>query len=194
MADRDLGRALLTIARAAIGAEFGFALPDVATGVAPDALAAPGATFVTLMRAGELRGCIGSLEARRPLGVDVRENAIAAAFRDPRFAPLAAREFGATSIEVSLLSVAEYVEARSEEGLLALLRPGVDGLILSYGSRRATYLPQVWESFAEPRAFVSALKEKAGLRANFWSPEVNVSRYTVTKWVEHDFRMSEAGR
>ena len=194
MTDRDLGHGLLKIARAAIGAELGIGSAGVATGIASDALTSPAATFVTLRHAGELRGCIGSLEPRRPLGVDVRENAIAAAFRDPRFPPLAAREFGATSIEVSLLSSAERVEAASEQNLVALLRPGIDGLILAHGGRRATYLPQVWESFADPRAFVSALKEKAGLRADFWDPEVTVSRYTVTKWVERDFRLSEADR
>lgn len=194
MADHDLGRVLLTIARSAIGAELGLAPSGVASDVALTALAAPAATFVTLMLAGELRGCIGSLETRRPLGTDVRENAMAAAFRDPRFAPLAAGEFEATSIEVSLLSTAERLDARSEERFLALLRPGIDGVILAHGSQRATFLPQVWESLAKPSAFVAALKKKAGLAADFWSPHLDISRYTVTKWAERDLLPGEAGR
>jgi AmmeMemoRadiSam system protein A len=126
--------------------------------------------------------------------VDVRENAIAAAFRDPRFPPVAAREFGITSIEVSLLSADERIDARSEENLLALLRPGVDGVILQYGAQRATFLPQVWESIADPRAFLATLKRKAGLPEDFWHPKMNVSRYSVTKWTEPDFLLSEERR
>ena len=107
MAERDLGRALLAIARSSIGAQFG--LGAIAE-VSHPALAKHGATFVTLRKDGELRGCIGSLEPRRPLGDDVRENALAAAFRDPRFPPLTRMEFGRTPIEVSLLSAAERLE------------------------------------------------------------------------------------
>lgn len=191
MADRDLGRVLLSIARAAIGAELGLRPAGAAD---HDALSSPAATFVTLMHTGELRGCIGSLEPRRPLGVDVRENAVAAAFRDPRFAPLSAAEFEATAIEVSLLSAAVRLDVRDEPDLLARLRPGVDGLILAHGTHRATFLPQVWDSLAEPRDFVSALKRKAGLSSEFWSSQLSVSRYTVTKWTECGFLVSEATR
>ena len=191
MIERDLGRALLTIARSAIAAELGFGPIAVASHAA---LTQPAATFVTLKHSGELRGCIGSLKPRRPLGVDVRENAIAAAFRDPRFPPLAIVEFEATSVEVSLLSTDERLDVRDEEDLLARLRPGVDGLILEYGRHRATFLPQVWESLAEPREFLAALKGKAGLSADFWSPHMNVSRYGVTKWAERDFLLSEEER
>ena len=172
MIERDLGRALLTIARSAIAAELGFGPIAVASHAA---LTQPAATFVTLKHSGELRGCIGSLKPRRPLGVDVRENAIAAAFRDPRFPPLAVVEFEATSVEVSLLSTDERLDVRDEEDLLARLRPGVDGLILEYGRHRATFLPQVWESLPEPRGFLAALKRKAGLPADFWSPQMNVA-------------------
>jgi len=191
MTDPDLGRALLSIARSAIGAELGF---RPTTDASHSALAQPAATFVTLKLADELRGCIGSLKPLRPLGVDVRENAIAAAFRDPRFPPLAVVEFEATSVEVSLLSADERVEVRDEEDLLARLRPGVDGLVLEYGRHRATFLPQVWESLPEPRGFLAALKRKAGLPGDFWSPQVNVSRYGVTKWAEGEFLMSEPAR
>jgi len=191
MPERDLGRALLTIARSAIGAELGLRSSADARHAA---LAQPAATFVTLKLAAELRGCIGSLKALRPLGVDVRENAIAAAFRDPRFPPLAVVEFEATMVEVSLLSADERLDVRDEEDLLARLRPGIDGLVIEYGHHRATFLPQVWESLPEPRGFLTALKRKAGLPANFWSPQVNVSRYGVTKWTESEFLMNEPER
>jgi AmmeMemoRadiSam system protein A len=188
MSERELGRALLSIARAAIGAELGFG-PGAAA--SHGALAQPAATFVTLKHSGELRGCIGSLKPVRPLGVDVRENAIAAAFRDPRFPPLAAAEFEALSVEVSLLSADERVEVADENDLLARLRPGLDGLVIEYGRHRATFLPQVWETLPEPRRFLAALKQKAGLPADFWSSGVNVSRYGVTKWAESEFLASE---
>jgi len=191
MTDSDLGRALLSIARSAIGAELG--LRPVAQ-ASHATLTQPAATFVTLKLAGELRGCIGSLKPLRPLGVDVRENAIAAAFRDPRFPPLAVVEFEATSVEVSLLSADERLDVRDEEDLLARMRPGVDGLVLEYGRHRATFLPQVWESLPEPRSFLAALKRKAGLPEDFWSPQVNVSRYGVTKWAESEFLLSEEER
>ena len=186
--DADLGRVLLGIARSAIGEELGFdaRLPDD-----HPALHSSAATFVTLKQAVDLRGCIGSLEPRRPLGVDVRENAIAAAFRDPRFPPLTAREFATTSIEVSVLARDEPVAACSEEELIMTLRPGVDGVIVRHGANRATFLPQVWDTIADPRAFLRALKHKAGLREDFWSPTLNVSRYTVTKWAEPAFQLSE---
>ena len=185
--DADLGRVLLGIARSAIGEELGL---DAPTGWNHPALTPPAATFVTLKQAGDLRGCIGSLEPRRPLGVDVRENAIGAAFRDPRFPPLTPREFDRTSIEVSLLTRDEPVVASSEEELIARLRPGVDGVVVQHGARRATFLPQVWETIANPRAFLGALKRKAGLPEDYWSPQLNVSRYTVTKWAEAEFLLS----
>jgi AmmeMemoRadiSam system protein A len=191
MTDPDLGRALLTIARSAIGAELG--LRPIAN-ASHTALTQPAATFVTLKLADDLRGCIGSLKPLRPLGVDVRENAIAAAFRDPRFPPVAAVEFEAISVEVSLLSTDERLDVRDEADLLARLRPDVDGLVLEYGRHRATFLPQVWEALPDPRGFVAALKRKAGLPADFWSPQMNVSRYGVTKWKETEFLMSEQSR
>lgn len=179
-ADR-LGQALLVIARNAIGARFGY--PAVA--FTPQAeLSAPGATFVTLTQNGQLRGCIGSLEAHRALADDVAENALAAAFRDPRFAPLAADELAHTRVEVSLLAAAQAIDFVDENDAIAQLRPGVDGLILSYGSRRATFLPQVWETLPEARRFIAQLKRKAGLPADFWAPGISLARYEVRKWKE----------
>jgi AmmeMemoRadiSam system protein A len=178
--DTDLGNALLATARGAIGERFGVAAEQPAH----RALAAPGATFVTLRREGALRGCIGSLEPRRPLGVDVHANAIAAAFADPRFPPLAGREFAAIDIEVSLLAPSEPFLCSDEAEALARLRPEVDGVILEYGWQRATFLPQVWEQLPDPRAFLAALKRKAGLPAEFWDSRLRLSRYTVTKFEE----------
>ncbi len=188
MPGRDLGHALLTTARSAIAEAFG--LPKLGE-ASHAALEQPGATFVTLKRLGLLRGCIGSIRPVRPLGMDVRQNAIGAAFGDPRFLPLTVTEFESVAVEVSLLSADERIDSVDEEDLLARLRPGVDGLILEYGRRRATFLPQVWDSLPDPREFLAALKQKAGLPEDFWSAQMNVSRYNVTKWSDSEFRQTE---
>jgi hypothetical protein len=177
----ELGNVLLRHARGAIGQHLGQRTEQLP---AHPALGEPGATFVTLMRRGELRGCIGSLEAHRPLEQDVRENSLAAAFRDPRFPPLRAEEFSETRVEVSLLTAPEFMPAASEAEALALLRPGVDGLIFTHRCNRATFLPQVWESLPDPRQFLAQLKRKAGLSADFWSDDVQLARYQVQKWKE----------
>ena len=191
MAGRDLGNALLTIARSGIAEELGLPWRGEASHAA---LVQAGATFVTLKRAGELRGCIGSLRPVRPLGADVRANAIAAAFGDPRFPPLAVFEFEEVTVEVSLLTADERIDVADEDDLLARLRPGLDGLIIEHGRRRATFLPQVWDALPDPREFVAALKRKAGFPADFWSPQMNVSRYGVTKWTESEFDLHELQR
>ena len=191
MNERDLGAALLAVARGAIGQKLGF---GTVVELHHAALAAPAATFVTLRQDGELRGCIGSLDPVRPLGVDVRKNATAAAFRDPRFPPLTASEYPVTSVEVSLLLPRERIDVASEEELCSRLRPGVDGVILELGSQRATFLPQVWESLPDPRAFVAALKRKAGLPENSWNTRIDVARYRVTKWAESELPRSELAR
>jgi len=187
MSDLELGLALVTIARGAIGARFGRAGGEPPVHAA---LAAPGATFVTLLCREELRGCIGSLRASRPLRDDVRENAINAAFHDPRFPPLAQVEFGSLAVEVSLLSPSTRLHFGTEDELIARLQAGVDGVTLEYGAHRATFLPQVWETLPEPRLFLAELKLKAGLAADFWSPRLNVGLYRVTKWKESDFSPS----
>ena len=176
-----LGDALLVIARNAIGERFG-CTPQMFAQLAD--LAEPAATFVTLTQEGRLRGCIGSLQAHRPLAQDVAENAIAAAFEDRRFAPLGREEFLRTRVEVSLLTPAEPFPVTDERDAWARLRPGIDGLVLSYGRRRATFLPQVWESLGDPREFLAQLKLKAGLPANFWHEQLALARYGVRKWKE----------
>jgi len=143
-----------------------------------------GATFVTLTQRGQLRGCIGTLEPHRPLHADVQANAVAAALRDPRFAPLAIHELAHTAIEVSLLSGREPLSFGSEAEALALLRPGTDGVVLACGQRRSTFLPQVWEQLSEPAEFLAQLKAKAGLPRDFWSSQMQLERYTVRKWKE----------
>ena len=190
MSVHHLGNALLAIARSSIAGSLGLR-GDVDASHAE--LSRPAATFVTLKMHGELRGCIGTLAPFRPLGLDVRENALAAAFRDPRFLPLTAAEFEATSVEVSLLSESRALDIASEDDLLAQLRPGHDGLVLEYGRHRATFLPQVWDALADPRDFVVALKRKAGLPADFWSRQMAVSRYGVTKWAEAAPVAADAG-
>lgn len=180
-ADADKGTILLKLARSGIASKLGHA----AAFVNPAGwLTEPGASFVTLTRQGELRGCIGTLEAHRPLGVDVRENAVAAAFRDPRFTPLTVAEFEEIRVEVSLLSPSEALVVESEADALAALRPNVDGVVFEYGHYRSTFLPQVWAQLPEPAEFMAHLKRKAGLAADFWADQVRLSRYTVSKWKE----------
>lgn len=178
----DKGATLLKLARSAIGSALGLAMPHFTE---PGWLAEPGATFVTLTRQGELRGCIGSVEADRPLGVDVKENAVAAAFHDPRFPPLRRGEFDDIRVEVSLLSPTEEMAVTDEAAALAALRPNVDGVVFEYRHHRSAFLPQVWEQLPKPAAFLAHLKRKAGLSLNFWAEGVRLSRFTVSKWKEN---------
>ncbi|HED16389.1 MAG TPA: AmmeMemoRadiSam system protein A [Gammaproteobacteria bacterium] len=143
----------------------------------PDALREPGAAFVTLQINGQLRGCIGSLEAYRPLVDDIADNAYAAAFRDPRFAPVSDQEFPELDIAISILTKPQPMSFESEQDLLAQLQPGIDGLILESAGRRGTYLPSVWESLTTPDDFFNSLKTKAGLPADYWADDIKVWRY-----------------
>jgi AmmeMemoRadiSam system protein B/AmmeMemoRadiSam system protein A len=177
----EAGQTLIAIARAAIARELRLA-QDAAAPPAAAWLAQAGATFVTLMREGKLRGCIGSLVATQPLGEDVAANAVAAAFRDPRFAPLGAAEWPACEVEVSLLSAAKPVRFADEADLLAQVSAGEDGIILECEGKRATFLPQVWENIPDKRVFFDELKRKAGLPAETRLARCKVSRYRVLKW------------
>jgi hypothetical protein len=177
----DLGTTLLNLARNAIAGHFG--LPGAATVDLPE-LHENGATFVTLTQRGELRGCIGSLQAWRPLLQDVQDNARNAAFRDPRFSPLRKEELPITRVEVSLLTPAEPMSFHDEADALAQLRPEIDGVIFSASGRRSTFLPQVWEQLPDPAVFMAHLKQKAGLPAGYWGPDVRLERYAVKKWKE----------
>lgn len=178
---RDAGRVLLPLARAAIAAELG--LSHAARDDLPW-LKQHGACFITITQHENLRGCIGTLRAHRPLGEDVRSNAVAAAFRDPRFQPLAAEEFTAVMLEISVLSALEPLAFGDEQDALRQLRAGVDGVVFEYGHHTSTFLPQVWDGLREPAEFLAHLKYKAGLPPDFWDSEVRLSRYTVVKWRE----------
>ena len=145
-------------------------------------LRAPGASFVTLRLDGGLRGCIGTIEARRALGDDVVHNARAAAFRDPRFPPVGPAEVPRLEVEVSVLSPREPLEVYSEAEALEKLRPGMDGIYFEFHDLAATFLPQVWESLPLPVDFLGELRRKAGLPPRFWHPDVRLSRYTVEKF------------
>jgi len=177
------GRTLLRVARGAIRHALGAGDPFTARDAWLDVHRA---TFVTLKQQGDLRGCIGSLEPRRPLGRDVEANAVAAAFADPRFAPLERHELERTDIEVSLLSPPSPLPFDHAEELFAQVRPGRDGIVLSAAGRRATFLPQVWEDLPTPELFFGHLKRKAGLADDFPLARCTVQRYTVRKWTEHD--------
>ena len=144
------------------------------------------ASFVTLNLHGRLRGCIGHLEAVQPLVVDVAENAFAAAFRDPRFAPLTASEWPEVEIHLSILTPPEPMRFSDEADLIRQIRPGEDGLILQDGHNRGTFLPSVWESLPEPVEFLVHLKHKAGLAANHWSEHLKVYRYQTESFGEHE--------
>jgi hypothetical protein len=178
----EAGRRLLSIARAAIEHQLG-------AGAAPSAkrdgwLSQTAATFVTLVRDGKLRGCIGSLEAQRPLCEDVAANALAAAFRDPRFSALTRDEWSFCSVEVSLLSRPKTLRFADEADLLAQVRPGEDGIILECAGKRATFLPQVWEALPEKQRFFAELRRKAGIPAETGLARCKVRRYRVAKWKE----------
>lgn len=179
------GQLLLQIARAAISNVLGHAVarPELAGQVA-DVLQASGASFVTLNQQGQLRGCIGSLQAHRPLIADIQANAIAAALHDPRFAPLTLLELDITTVEVSVLSAMQPLPFASEAEALAQLRPGVDGVVFEFGRYRSTFLPQVWEQLPDAGEFMAHLKHKAGLAPDFWAAEVRLQRYTVSKFKE----------
>ena len=172
-------RELLAVARASIEAGLRGERLAVKTADYPPALREPHATFVTLHVGTALRGCVGSLETRRPLVEDVAHNARAAAFEDTRFAPLTPVEFGRLQIHISVLGAPESLPSGSEADVLRQLRPGVDGLILEEGMHRGTFLPAVWDELPAPRDFLRQLKRKAGLPVEYWSRTIRVRRYTV---------------
>lgn len=177
----DEAEILLDLARRAIRAGLDVPWLEIELDELPERLRAPGASFVTLSRSGALRGCMGRLEATRPLAEDVAGNARASAFFDPRFPPVEGAELDELEVEVSVLGVAEPIDAATEEELLAELRPGIDGLIVQSGAARATFLPAVWRTLPEPREFVFQLRRKAGLGDAPFAPEQRYWRYTVEK-------------
>jgi AmmeMemoRadiSam system protein B/AmmeMemoRadiSam system protein A len=177
----EAGRALLSLARGSIETNL-LGKPEATA--AASWLSQTGATFVTLTKEGVLRGCIGSLQAARALAEDVAENALGAAFRDPRFPAMSAAEWPQCRVEVSLLSTPKPVRFADEADLLEQIEAGADGLIIEADGKRATFLPQVWEDLSEKRAFLDHLLRKAGLPADTRLTRCKVSRYRVAKWKE----------
>lgn len=177
----DRGTILLAIARESLAAALGVGEESARS---EPWLREPGATFITLRRLGGLRGCVGTIQAHRPLLEDVRHNARAAAFSDLRFPPVERPEYPEITVEVSLLSPCEPCGFGCEEDALNGLRPGIDGIVFEYRDHRSTFLPQVWEQLPDPWDFLAHLKRKAGLAPTFWHPDVRLSRYMVTKWAE----------
>jgi len=179
-------RRLIGAARESVARGFGHSRPaPLPAEHWSTALCMPGATFTTLTLGGELRGCRGTIEPRRTLIEDVWDNAWASAYDDPRFPPVAVDEVARLGISISVLSPLEPIPAPSEAALVAALEPGVDGLVLSLGAARATFLPSVWRQLPEPREFVAQLKHKAGWPAAFWSPDLKAYRYRTESFAEH---------
>lgn len=177
---------LLRLARESIErAARGESLPPLDRSALTPRLRENGASFVTLTMRGELRGCIGALEAYQPLADDVREHAVAAAFQDPRFPPVQESELPRIHIEISRLTAPVPLEYSTPEDLIARLRPRVDGVILRDGFRRATFLPQVWEQLPDPEDFLSHLCAKMGAPRNLWrEAKLQVHTYQVEEFHE----------
>ncbi len=177
---KEQQRILLEIARQSIengyktGYPLGVNLRDY-----PVELIQPRATFVTLEKNHQLRGCIGMLEAVFPLVEDVSENAFSAAFKDPRFPPVQKNEIAILEIHISVLSEPEPITFSSEQDLLTKIRPQIDGLILQDNSHKGTFLPSVWQTLPDKQQFLRHLKNKAGLPADYWSDTLKVNRYTT---------------
>ena len=172
------GKTLLEVARSSIwhGLERGRAAP-VDVGEFSEELREPTASFVTLKIGGELRGCVGSPQAWRPLVEDIAENAYRAAFKDSRFAPLSRAEWPDVEIALSILTPPVSIPCRSEADLVRALRPRLDGVILGDGNRRGLFLPSVWEQLPEPAEFVRHLKRKAGLAPGHWTATTEAFRF-----------------
>ena len=135
------------------------------------------ASFVTLYKKGELRGCIGALQATQPLINDISEHAYAAAFQDPRFPVLVKNEYEHIDIKISVLGNPEKINFTNEEDLLQQICPNIDGLILEHGYNRGTFLPSVWEQLPDKKEFLNHLKIKAGFTPDWWDNAVKISRY-----------------
>ncbi len=178
------GRLLAWFARRAVEQRLeGWADPPIPS-EAPASLSRPGAAFVTLRRNHELRGCMGTFVAHRPLIENVQASAVDAAVRDPRFDPIERGELDHLTVSVSVLGTPEFLSASNEDELLAQIVPGEDGLIVQEGPRRGTLLPAVWEKIPDPHLFLEQLKMKAGLAPDHWSPQLSFARYRTQNFVD----------
>ncbi len=179
-------KTLLKIARQAIArAANGDPVPPLDLGSLPESLCVEGVVFVTLTQNHALRGCVGALEAYQPLAEDVQEHAVAAAMSDFRFYPVQPDEVDSLHIEISRLSTPKPMEYTSPEELALKIKPGIDGVLIRDGLRRATFLPQVWESLPDPCEFLNHLCMKMGASANLWQQQMlKVSTYHVEMFEE----------
>lgn len=177
------GQTLVRLARQQIERHLGVTSdsPVAEAELADPALQQNSGVFVTLHKRGALRGCIGSLAAIEPIVEGIRRNALNAAFQDYRFKALTAAELPDLHVEVSVLSEPKPLAYRNADELLHLLRPGIDGVILSGpGGASATFLPQVWQQLPAPEQFLGHLCRKAGLAESAWrSGSLDISTYQV---------------
>ena len=178
--------ALLEIAREAIEKSVRcLSLPELSLKKLPPSFQVEGASFVTLTKNGNLRGCIGTLEAYQPLAMDVQEHAVAAALQDPRFPRVVPEELSKIDIEVSVLSPKQVLHYDDPQELLQKIRPKIDGVVLQDGFRKATFLPQVWDQLEEPEAFLSHLCAKMGASSGLWRKKpLQVYTYQVQEFHE----------
>lgn len=177
---------LLRIARAAItSAVNNHPLEKLDLKTFSSELRANGASFVTLMKLGKLRGCIGTLEAYQPLVLDVQEHAVAAAQDDYRFPPVSFNEIEYLKVEISYLTPLHKIEYNGSSELISKLRPGIDGVLIRDGSRRATFLPQVWGQITDGEEFLSHLCIKMGAQPELWQKkQLEVFIYQVEEFNE----------
>ncbi len=185
------GQALVCLARSVIAGELAVAEPLACDAdiLAQPALQKRRGVFVTLTIGGRLRGCIGSLLAIGAIVDGVRENAVNAAFHDPRFAPLQQDEFEQVAIEVSVLTDPTPLAYTDGDDLIAKLRPGRDGVIIAKGGNRATFLPQVWQQLPDPDSFLTHLCQKAMLPGGTWRDgSLAVQTYSVQYFHEQRVR------
>jgi uncharacterized protein len=151
----------------------------------PEHLRQDGASFVTLTKHGNLRGCMGSVEPQQPLAEDIRQHALSAAFNDPRFPPVQIDELPEINIEISCLTPIQSLDYSSSEELISALRPGIDGVLIREGNLRATFLPQVWEKIPDAELFLSLLCQKMGVAPDYWrTNKLEVYVYQVEEFQE----------
>jgi AmmeMemoRadiSam system protein A len=180
--DPTSGGALVRLAIGALGAHL-IGRPPVVRPPGSVTIGRPGASFVTLELDGALRGCVGSVRAYRPLWRDVVRNAVQAA-ADPRLPAVTAAEWPKLELTVAVLGRPEPIPATDRATLAAALRPGVDGLLLAEGARRATFLPAVWAKVADPEKFVAALLAKGGWPARGWPAGLIAYRYGTAQFTD----------
>lgn len=185
MSPGDEGPHLLALARGAVSEAFGgptAQLPEYPA--LRQRLTAPAATFVTIRLGGQLHGCIGTITPVRSLVDDLRHNAVAAAFHDPRTRRLEPSELDEAHFEVSVLGPTEALPCASYAEALERVRPNVDGVVVASGRHRGVFLPQVWTQLPTVEAFLDALWRKAGMEPGSWPQGTTLERFGVQKYAE----------